>query len=332
MSGKRAPTIRDVAIQAGVSTATVSKYINGVQHFTPEVEKRLDEVIARLGYRLNQQARSMVTGRTRCFGLAVQDVCNPHFANIIKGANRVALEQDYSLLVVDVQEREEYERHVLEALSGRVDGMIVSSRLPDESLQWLEELGKPVVFFGRRDVAGARCVRTDGRRGAYMLARHLLETGRRDLVYLGYPGARWDAERLAGVREALADTGGEVRTFPAESPDMEGGRRAASGILMTGARPDAVIAYNDLLAIGFMHSAQTLGVQVPQEVAVAGFDDIPVAAFLNPALTTVNMRGEEQGETAMWLLLDAVSKEPRRPRDTLFEPLLVPRHSTVRQI
>lgn len=332
MSVKRPPTIRDVAAQAGVSTATVSKYINGVQHFTPEVEKRLNEVIARLGYRLNQQARSMVTGKTRCFGVAVQDVRNPHFANIIKGANRVALEQDYNLLVVDVQEREEYERHVLEALSGRVDGLIVSSRLPDESLTWLEELGKPVVFFGRRDMPGMRCVRTDGRRGAYMLGRHLLETGRRRIVYLGFPASRWDAERIAGINEALAGTDVQVQTYPVESPDMEGGQRAASGVLMAGPRPDAVIAYNDLVAIGFMHAAQILGVQVPNEVAITGFDDIPVAAYMHPALTTVNMRSEEQGETAMRLLLDAVSKDPGRPRDVLFEPLLVPRASTARVV
>ncbi|MDQ7988962.1 MAG: LacI family DNA-binding transcriptional regulator [Candidatus Dactylopiibacterium sp.] len=329
MSLKRPPTIRDVAAAAGVSTATVSKYINGLQRFTPEVEQRLTETIARLGYRLNQQARSMVTGQTRSFGLAVQDVRNPHFANIIKGANRVALEQDYNLLVVDVQERAAHERHLLEALAGRVDGLIVSSRLPDESLSWLTELGKPVVFFGRRDAPGIRCVRSDGHRAAYMLGRHLVDTGRRRIAYLGFPAARWDGERAAGLAEAMAANGLAPIRHAVEAPTMEGGQREASSLLMGEARPDAVVCYNDLVAIGLMHEAQALGLRVPEDVAIAGFDDVPVAAYLHPALTTVNMRSEEQGEVAMRLLLEAVRGEGDAS-DILMEPRLVPRASTGR--
>ncbi|KAF7599727.1 MAG: LacI family transcriptional regulator [Candidatus Dactylopiibacterium carminicum] len=330
MPAKRPPTIRDVAAAAGVSTATVSKYLNGLQRFTPEVEKRLAEAIASLGYRLNPQARSMVTGQTRAVGLAVQDVRNPHFANIIKGANRVALAQDYNLLVVDVQERAASERQLLEALSGRVDGLVVSSRLPDESLAWLGELGKPVVFFGRRDAAGIRCVRTDGHRAAYMLGRHLLETGRRRIAYLGFPQARWDGERLAGLAEALQEAGLSPITHAVEWPTMEGGQREASALLLRNERPDAVVAYNDLVAIGLMHEAQTLGIRVPEDVAIAGFDDIPVAAFMHPPLSSVNMRSEEQGEAAMNLLLEAVRDKSGIERDVLLEPRLVPRASTAR--
>lgn len=329
MNSRRPPTIRDVAAAAGVSTATVSKFMNGLQRFTPEVEQRLNEVIAQLGYRLNQQARSMVTGQTRSLGLAVQDVRNPHFANIIKGANRVALERDYNLLVVDVQERAEHERHLLEALSGRVDGLIVSSRLPDESLQWLSELGKPVVFFGRRDAPGIRCVRTDGHRAASMLGRHLVETGRRRIAYLGFPVARWDGERLAGLSEALQEAGLKVQQHAVEAPTMAGGQAEAASLLMAGQRPDAVVCYNDLVAIGLMHEAQSLGLRVPEDVAIAGFDDVPVAAFMQPALTTVNMRSEEQGEAAMRLLLETLSGDGAAS-DILLEPRLVPRASTAR--
>ncbi|MBS1208560.1 MAG: transcriptional regulator, LacI family [Proteobacteria bacterium] len=330
MPPKRPPTIRDVAAAAGVSTATVSKFLNGLQRFTPDVEKRLAEAITSLGYRLNQQARSMVTGQTRTFGLAVQDVRNPHFANIIKGANRIALEQDYNLLVVDVQERAAHERHLLEALTGRVDGLIVSSRLPDEALDWLSDLGKPVVFFGRRDAPGMRCVRTDGHRAAYMLGRHLVETGRRRITYLGFPSARWDSERLAGLTEALAESGLTPQQHAVELPTMEGGQHEASALLLNSQRPDAVVCYNDLVAIGLMHEAQSLGIRIPEDVAITGFDDIPVAAFMQPALTTVNMRSEEQGEAAMKLLLEAVRGESTNASDVLLEPRLVPRASTAR--
>lgn len=330
MSTKRPSTIRDVAAAAGVSTATVSKFLNGLQRFTPQVEARITEVIAELGYRANQQARSMVTGQTRSFGLAVQDVRNPHFANIIKGANRIALEKDYNLLVVDVQERAAHERHLLEALAGRVDGLIVSSRLPDESLQWLSELGKPVVFFGRRDAPGIRCVRTDGQRAAYMLGRHLVDTGRKRITYLGFPSARWNGERLAGLTEALSESGLTPKVHSVSLPTMEGGQCEASGLLLSGLRPDAVVCYNDLVAIGLMHEAQALGIRVPQDLAIAGFDDIPVAAFMHPALTTVNMRSEEQGEAAMRLMLEAVQGAPADARDLMLEPRLVPRASTAR--
>lgn len=326
---RRPPTIRDVAAAAGVSTATVSKYINGLQHFTPEVEERVAQAIASLGYRLNQQARSMVTGRTHCFGLAVQDVRNPHFANIIKGANRVALEKAYNLLVVDVQEYPEHERHLLEALSGRVDGLIVSSRLADDALSWLSEIGKPVIFFGRRDAVGIRCVRSDGHRAAFMLGRHLVDTGRRRIAWLGFSQSRWNRERFAGLSEALAASGLVPSEHEVEAPTLEGGQRRASSLLMGSERPDAVICYNDLVAVGFMHEAQALGLRVPEDLAVAGFDDIPVAAFMQPPLTTVDMRSEEQGEAAMRLLLDAVSGHGNAS-DILLEPRLVPRASTSR--
>jgi LacI family transcriptional regulator len=327
---KRPATIKDVASAAGVSIATVSKFINGQQRFSAPVEARLTEVIAALGYRLNQQARSMVTGKTRTLGLAILDVRNPHFANIVKGANRVALAHDYNLLVVDLEEQPSHERHLLEALSGRVDGLIVSSRIPDEAISWLAELGKPVIFFGNLQREGVHCVRTDGFRAAYMLGRHLVETGRRRVAYLGFNKARWNAEREAGLRQALAESDLELIRRGVEWPTLEGGQQACASVLLGGPRPDAVVAYNDLVAIGLMHEALSLGLKVPQDVAVAGFDDIPVARFMRPALTTVNMRSEEQGEAAMTLLLAALKRDGDVPGDTLFEPRLVPRASTAR--
>jgi DNA-binding LacI/PurR family transcriptional regulator len=328
MEFKRPPTIRDVASAAGVSIATVSKFINGQQRFSLEVEQRLREVIATLGYRLNQQARSMVTGQTRTFGLAILDVRNPHFANIVKGANRIALENDYNLLVVDLEERPSHERHLLEALSGRVDGLIVSSRIPDDSIEWLGELGKPVVFFGQHKRPGVRCVRTDGYRAGYLMGLHLVETGHKRIAYLGFPKARWNSERLTGVRVALAESGLTVQEFAVEWPTLEGGQQAAAALLRAGQRPDAIVAYNDLVAIGLLHEAASMGIKVPDELAIAGFDDIPVSRFMQPPLTTVNMRSEEQGEAAMQLLLEAVRNKTSPGRDILFEPQLVPRAST----
>lgn len=328
MEIKRPPTIRDVANAAGVSIATVSKFINGQQRFSLEVEQRLRDAIAALGYRLNQQARSMVTGQTRTFGLAILDVRNPHFANIVKGANRVALEHDYNLLIVDLEERPSHERHLLEALSGRVDGLIVSSRIPDDAIEWLDELGKPVVFFGQHNRPGVRCVRTDGYRAGYLMGLHMVAAGRKRIAYLGFPKARWNGERLLGLRTALAETSRTVQEYAVEWPTLEGGQKAAADLLREKGRPDAIVAYNDLIAVGLMHEASRQGIAIPGELAIAGFDDIPVARFMQPALTTVNMRSEEQGEAAMQLLLEAVRNKTTLGRDILLEPQLMPRAST----
>lgn len=324
---KRPATIKDVANAAGVSIATVSKFINGQQRFSAPVEAKLTEVIATLGYRINHQARSMVTGKTRTLGLAILDVRNPHFANIVKGANRVALAHDYNLLVVDLEERPDHERHLLEALSGRVDGLIVSSRVPDEAISWLSDIGKPVVFFGQLQREGVHCVRTDGHSAAGMIGRHLIELGRKRVTYLGFPRARWNAEREAGLREVLAEAGQELAVHAVESPTLEGGQLACAGLLMGGLRPDAVVAYNDLIAIGLMHEAQALGLRIPTDVAVAGFDNIPVSRFMHPALTTVDMRSESQGEAAMQLLLEVIGGK-EDAANLLFEPRLVSRAST----
>lgn len=329
MQPKRPATIRDVASAAGVSTATVSKFINGQQRFSPEVEARMRTVIDQLGYRQNPLARSMVTGQTRSVGLAIMDVRNPHFANIVKGANRVAIEREYNLLVVDLEESPKREHDLLGALSRRVDGLIVSSRIPVETIDWLASQGKPVVFFGAAERPGVVSVRTDGYRAANMLGRHLASLGRRNFAYVGFPSARWNAERLQGLQDGLAQGGLSARVFDVSLPTPEEGEAVCSRVLLSDDRPDAVVCYNDLVALGFMHEAQSLGVRVPEDVAVAGFDDIPLARYANPPLTTVDMQSERQGVVAMERMLAALAGNWPEA-DTLLEPRLVPRQSTGR--
>ena len=149
MIKKNLPTIRDVATAANVSTATVSKFINGAQRFSPAVEALITTVIKELGYRTNPLAQSMVTGKTKTVGLSILDVSNPHFSSFVKGANRVAIAQGYTVLLVDTDENVSRERILLEALSQRVDGMIIFSRLPEQELEWITQLDKPVIYFGR---------------------------------------------------------------------------------------------------------------------------------------------------------------------------------------
>ena len=324
---KTLPTLRDVAAAAGVSTATVSKLINGAQRFSPQVEADIRAAITQLGYRSNPHAQSMSTGRSKTIGLSVLDIANPHFTSIVKGANRVALASGYTLLLVDTEEDPGRERPLLEALSGRVDGMIVFSRAREVELEWLADLGKPLVFFGRLARLAMPWVAGDEQRGAAMLARHLVTLGHRDIAYLGFAASRRDEERMGSISACLATHGLDLAVHLGEAPSAAEGERWCASIMLGESHPDALICYNDLMALGFMKAAQALGFRVPADISVAGFDNIEFGRYTTPALTSVDMQSERMGAAAMQQLLAAIDGDGAAP-STVIEPLLVPRAST----
>ena len=327
---KNVATIRDVAAAAGVSTATVSKFVNGAQRFSPAVEATIKEVIAKLGYRSNPLAASMITGRTKSIGLSVLDVSNPHFTSIVKGANRVAQAHGYTLLLVDTEENPDRERPLLEALSRRVDGMIVFSRMVEAEMDWMTELGKPLVFFGRLTRLDIPWVISDDHRGAYMLTRHLVSLGHRRIAYLGFARSRRDEERLGGIRECLAAHGLELTVHEGSAPTSAEGERVCSSIMLGAEHPEALICYNDLMALGFMKSAQTLGFKLPEDISVAGFDNIQYGLYTSPPLTTVDLQSERMGTAAMEKLLAAIDGKPALNATTI-EPQLILRNSIAKR-
>jgi LacI family transcriptional regulator len=324
------PTIRDVAAAAGVSVATVSKFMNGTQRFSAPVEARLKAAIEQLGYRSNPLARSMITGKTRAIGLAVLDIRNPHFTNIVKGANRIALQQDYTLLLVDTEENQARERQLIEALSQRVDGLIVTSRMQEESALWMLELSKPVVLFGRSRHLPFPSVGSDSYLAAYMAARHLLNEGHRRIAYLGFGQSRWNAERLRGVTTCLQEAGLPIEVHDAHAPSAQAGERACSAIMLGPNRPDAVVCYNDLIALGFMKEARALGCRLPEDVSVVGFDNVPYGEYASPALTTMDLQSERMGELAMQKLLNVLDGNADDGY-AMLEPRLIVRESTARR-
>ena len=325
---KAIPTIRDVAAAAGVSTATVSKFVNGAQRFSPAVEATIKAVIAELGYRSNPLAQSMITGRTNTVGLSVLDVANPHFTSIVKGANRVALARGYTVLLVDTEETPSRERPLLEALSRRVDGMIVFSRMQEKDMGWMVELDKPMVFFGTLSQLDIPSVASDDHRGAYMVTRHLVTLGHRNIAYLGFSKSRRDEERLGGIRECLAAHDLPLKVFDGSAPSAPEGERICSSIMLGSGHPDALICYNDLMALGFMKEAQTLGFRLPADISVTGFDNIQFGNYTSPPLTTVDLQSERMGATAMEKLLDIIDGKPIASY-TKIEPQLILRASTI---
>lgn len=304
---RKPATIRDVAQAAGVSTATVSKFINGGQRFTREVEDRVTTAVRELGYSSNPMARGMITGQTGNVGIVILDICNPHFTSLVKGASRVAARAGLNLLFTDTAEGHTPELAMLQALSRRVDGVIVSARLSEPALDWLRHSGLPVVFYGGQQPGpGCHSVGVDNRAAALMLGRHLRELGHRRIHYVGFSGARWSGERWSGLQEAFAGSQSVLMCFDVEAAVAEEGERVASAVLLGADPPDAVVTYNDLVALGLLAQAQTLGLRVPADVSIAGFDNILYGRYAHPALTTVDTASELTGETAMQRLIERI--------------------------
>lgn len=326
---RQAPTLYDVAREAGVSIATVSKFLNGAQRFSLPVETTINKVVAQLGYRSNEAARSMVTGKTKTIGVAILDINNPHFTAVVKGANRIAIEKGYTLLLVDTEENQRRELQLLNALSGRVDGLIISSRMPESDLAKVIAYRKPIVLLGRHDSLQISSVVSEGLRGGLLLAEHLVQEGHKDIAYLGFPKSQWNTDRVNGIKECLHIHDLNLRCYEAKAPFSSEGERMCISIMNGSSQPDAVICYNDLLAIGFMKKAQSLGFAIPDDISVAGFDNIPYAEYVSPSLTSVHLHSEEMGELAMKKMLDLLTGRTSNDYQPI-EPYVVKRTSTQR--
>ncbi|MET1114655.1 MAG: LacI family DNA-binding transcriptional regulator [Comamonas sp.] len=326
---KRAPTIRDVAQAAGVSTATVSKFVNGGQRFSAEVEARIGQAVSQLGWSLNPMARGMNTGLTGNVGIVLQDIRNPHFTSMVKGAAREAAKGQMNLIVADAAESKEPELAVLKALSRRVDGLIVSARLPAPVIQALLDGRTPVVFYGGPSPDAAHpSVCCDSYQAGRILGRHLRDRGCRRISYIAFPTARWSDERWQGLQEAFEGVPGTHFTqYDAAAPVSDEGERLASAVMLSGEMPDAIVAFNDLLALGLLAEARALGVRVPEQVAIAGFDNIAYGRFCSPALTSVDMMSEAVGELSMRRLVETIQGVGSTEVDVLTSRLVV-REST----
>lgn len=329
---KRAPTIRDVAQAAGVSTATVSKFVNGSQRFSLEVEARISQVVTQLGWSLNPMARGMNTGLTGNVGIVLQDIRNPHFTSMVKGAAREAAKVQLNLIVADAAETREPELAVLKALSRRVDGLIVSARLPEPDIQALLDSGTPVVFYGGPSPDAAHhSVCCDNYQAGRILGRHLSDRGYRRISYIGFPVARWSNERWQGLQQAFQGQAAHFTQFDAAAPVSEEGERLASVVLLSGEMPDAIVAFNDLLALGLLAEAKALGVRVPEQLAIAGFDNIAYGRFCSPPLTSVDMMSEGVGELAMRRLVQSIQGLGSTDVDVLTSRLVVRESTGVRR-
>lgn len=334
-------TIRSVASLAGVSVAAVSRFVNQKQRFTPEVEARMARAIAQLGYRGNPAARSVATGRSGAVAALVAGVDNPHTAALVKGLCRVAMAQGYGVLFVDTLHSQSIQAELDRVLGLQVDGLVIAAALPEGSSEMLARYGRPLVDLARWPEAAANTPPAESpatptptpkpgtqHAAGALLGRYLVRSGHRHISFIACAAEASSAERLRGLRDALAAAGVPLTVHQASAATALGGAAIASAVLLAPQRPDAVVACNDQVAMGLLSEARLLGVAVPAEVSVAGIENAPFGRYLSPALTSVELHADELGARAMTRLLAAVRGESEPAGAPLPEPRLVVRDST----
>lgn len=320
------PTIYDVAEAAGVATSTVSRAFSTPGRVSATTRDRILAVAAQLGYRPNPHARALLSGKHHTVAMVVSDITNPHYFELIRGAEMRARVSEYTLLLVNAEESPRVEWEQIQRLAPAVDGFVLAaSRLPDENLRQIADQ-RPVVLMSR-ELPGLASVVLDHVEGCRQIVAHLASLGHRELVYLAGPrhswmaGTRWSALRTAAEQVGMA--AGRIGPF---TPKVTQGGAAADGGVNTGAT--AMVAHNDLLAIGVMQRLAQRGLRVPEDVSVVGFDDIFAADVCTPGLTTLGGAHVDLGRAAVELLLTAPSRDPADQPRVVLPTELVLRGST----
>lgn len=320
-------TIRDVARRAKLSVATVSRALNGFDNVSEQARERVTQAVRELGYVPHAGARSLSLARTNAIGVVLPDLHGEFFSEIVRGMDREASRRGYLLLLSNLHARAEQAQLALRAMHGRVDGLIVMApHLKSEELAAALPPGVPSVLINTRDKPGAHAaIHLDNVAGVRAVIEHLSNLGRKRLVHIAGPAGNVDAdERAAAVREACAAAGIACEILHGNFEEQSG-ERATAALLERGHEFDALFAGNDNMAIGALQALRARGVSVPEQVAVAGFDDIPLAQHLG--LTTVRVRIAELGERALARLLDSFGRGQDRG-DELHAPELVVRATT----
>ncbi len=326
------PTIRDVAKRAGVSISTVSRVLNNTASVDGAKRQRVEEAARHLGYRPNPAALSLLGQSTGGIGVLLPYIAGDFFSEFLHGIDRVTSDSGYFLIVSSSHRSVTEFQAVIQGLNRRVDGLIVmSTEVPAATVcEWLPN-DLPVMFVNT-DVAAPNieAVNFDNEGGAYRLTEHLIEQGHRRIGFVAGPEGAHDGDaRRDGFHAALRAHGIEpdpALEFPGDYT-MESGLAVVPAVLATDPRPTALFAANDLSAYGALSGLRDAGLRVPDDIALAGFDDIRLAQFASPALTTVHVPVRELGQRAIERLLARIKGEA----GPASSPLILPAEVVVRE-
>lgn len=312
---KPAATIYDVARKAGFSPSTVSRALHKPGRVGPETEKAVRDAAESLGYRINPMARYVTTGLTGAVALVLSDITNPVFFDLVRGAERSTALTGQTLVVAETRASPQVEHEAIERLLPTVDGIILaSSRLGQDEIRRLSE-HKNVVLVNR-NVEGVPSIVPHFKPGIRDAVGHLAGLGHTSVAYLAGPEAIWmSRHRFKLLQEEAAQEGISLMATSSAEPTLEGGRNALAEVLNTGA--SAVVAYNDLMAIGLLLAAGDRKISVPARLSIVGFDDIFGARFTSPPLTTIRTPLALAGEEAVRRLAVMTSGEACPPNENL---------------
>jgi DNA-binding LacI/PurR family transcriptional regulator len=329
---QRRPTIRDVAREAGVGVGTASRVLSASPHVSAPTRQRVLDAVERLGFLPSRVAQGLVKGKTQTLGVVVPFFTKHYFLEILRGVEQAAASSDYSLIIYNVEHREQVQSHLaLLARTGRVDGLLVialSGKLISAAYQ--DGLPLPIVCVDTR-LPGAINVSIDHREGMYLAVRHLIDLGHKRIALIDRPqdpvsGTRSRA-RQNGYRKAHREAGlpGTDSLVVVADYSREGGYEAASKMLDLRQPPTAFACASDLQAIGALQAVRERGLRVPADVAVTGYHDVELAQWVG--LTTVHIPAFEMGRAGVAALLRTLAGRPGRQRPA-FRPQLVVRETS----
>jgi len=309
-------SIKDVAAEAGVSVATVSRALNGHPSVSAAARARVLAAVETLGYRPNAVARSLRTDQTRTLGLVISDVMNPYFTELARSVEEEARALGYSVIIGNADERPDLQdHHVRTLLDRRIDGLLVSPTDGGSPLMLdAVRAGTPMVFVDRW-IAGldVPVVRSDGRAAVRELVAHLHRLGHRRLAIIAGPAATTTGrERVTAFQEALAEYGLRLPDDYIGQGDFQAtsGRRATERFLDLDEPPEVVFAADNLMALGALDAVRARGLRVPEDLALAAFDDIPWFVHTDPPVTAVAQPTGELGRAAVRALVDRIEGRP----------------------
>ncbi|AMG31698.1 LacI family DNA-binding transcriptional regulator [Grimontia hollisae] len=326
-------TIKDVAKEAGVSVATVSRVLNKSPKASQASIDSVTKAMSKLGYRPNAAARALVSQSTNTMGVLVGDVSDPFFGTMIKSVDRIAHKQGKHLLIGNGYHNADDERRALELLiHSRCDAMVIHAKaLSDEELVGYANEVKGMVLINRHipQLAG-RCISLDNEKGAFIATEYLIRHGHKNIAHIASSHDIEDThQRLQGYQAALNAHGIELPKSYIEygEPNSDGGEIAMTRLLTKSLAFTGVFAYNDYMAAGALAVLEENGINVPKDMVLVGFDDGLIARFVRPGLTTIRYPIEMMAERAAKLALALASGENIEAEPAIFSPTLVRRNS-----
>jgi len=333
-------TIKDIAKVAGVSHTTVSRALNGNPVIPPKTAAMIRNIAGDLGYLPSAAARGLKTRRSGVLGVLVSRIDNPYFGEIIQGIEDAIRNSGYSIFIASSSLDPQKEKEIVQAFSEhRVDGVIIGSVPVERSnLNLLNQYGIPAVVINNQSARSQKySISHDDEYGARQVTRHLLDLGHRRIAYLGNACApRINDNRLQGLKAECESSGFTVaENWITHQPggEIENGAAGMTALLGAGVPFSAVFCFNDLMAVGALSVLRQNGLRVPEDISIAGFDNIPYSAYTTPALTTFDQPKRSIGDEAASMLLELISSNAssqsrRKPLNKMMRGELLVRKST----